>query len=125
MKVRFCVLIALAGAMISCFLAGPAYAVKAFKDEFEAKYVKTDSAAPAAAVQQARCNICHLPKSKSLRNAYGQALGELLDREKDQDDKARIAAALEEVANKKANPSDPKSPTFGQRIKQGKLPCEP
>jgi hypothetical protein len=65
-----------------------------------------------------------MPKSKKLRNAYGQALDELLDREADADNKAKIDAALDKVAGMKCDPKDSKSGTFGDRIKQGKLPCD-
>lgn len=129
MKRRWFVMMALVGAMVSVLLATPAHAVKAFKDEFEVKYVKADSKTPAdvalaEAVAKARCSVCHMAKSKKLRNAYGQALDQLLDREADADNKAKIGEALDKVAGMKCDPKDAASPTFGDRIKQGQLPCD-
>jgi cytochrome c2 len=97
---------------------------KAFRDEFIAKYVKPDSTdarekAFAAACEKAKCNICHEGISKKNRNAYGKELAKLLKRERDKDDKPKIQAALDKVAAMKP---DPKSPTFGELIKAGRLP---
>lgn len=109
-------------------LAAPAMALKPFKDEFEAKYVKPDSKNPndvalAKAVQEAKCLICHEGKSKKNRNAFGAQLDKLLS-EDDVENKKKIQEALEKVAAMKCDPQNPKSPTFGERIKQGKLPAE-
>lgn len=105
-----------------------AFAVKQFKDAFEAKYVKPQGSAAEEialkkAVETAKCAICHAGETKKVRNAYGAELGKLLDRKKDKDDRAKIEAALEKVAAVKSNAKDPKSPTFGELIRQGKLPC--
>ena len=104
-----------------------AEAVKRFKDEFEAKYVKPDSKDPneralADAAAKAKCLICHEGKRKKNRNAYGKALAELLDRKKDRDNQEKIRAALDDVAKKKSNPDDADSPPFGDLIAGGKLP---
>jgi hypothetical protein len=114
---------------VAALWAVPARAVKPFKDQFEAKYVKADSTAAAdvalaEAVKKARCNVCHEGKSKKQRNAYGAALNKLITMA-DKDDKAKIVQALDQVAGMKCNPKDDKSATFGDRIRQGKLPCEP
>lgn len=126
-RFRFVVLSGLALCIAVCWTV-PARAIKPFKDGFEAKYVKPDSKAPAdaalaAAVKQAKCTICHMGKSKKQRNPYGAQLAKLLNRERDKDDKAKIEQALEKVAAMKSDPSDPKAPTFGERISQGKLPA--
>jgi len=106
----------------------PAKADKAFFDEFVAKYVKPDSTDPKdqafkATVEKVRCNVCHVGRVKKNRNAYGQALDKLLDRQADKDNKAKIQAALDTVAKQHSNPDDQKSPTFGELIQQGKLPA--
>jgi hypothetical protein len=103
-----------------------AKAMKPFRDEFMAKYVKPDSAdakekAFAEAVQAAKCNVCHQGKSKKERNAYGRALNKFLS-EDDAENKEKIRAALDKAAAMKSNTDDPKSPTFGELIKAGKLP---
>lgn len=109
-------------------LAAPrALAIKQFKDEFDAKYVKPDSKDPkekalAEAATQAKCLICHEGASKKDRNPYGHALAKLLDRKEDKDNKEKIQAALDTAAKEKSKADDPNAPTFGDLIKEGKLP---
>jgi cytochrome c peroxidase len=114
-----------AGAMV--VTARTAYAVAAFRKEFETKYVNKEPSTDAeksllAVVKKAKCNVCHLGKKKKERNAYGVALSEELTK-KDSKNKEKIRAALEKVADMKSDPDDPGSPTFGQRIQQGELPA--
>ena len=102
----------------------PAFAIKEFFDEFKAVYVKPDSAdanekALAAEVETAKCNVCHAGSSKKERNAYGNALADLLDKKEDKKNADKIRKALETVA---AMPSAHGGPTFGDLLKQGKLP---
>ena len=117
----------LALAALMGLAVAPARADMSFRNEFIAKYVKPDSKDPkhqafAAACEKAKCNICHEGLSKKNRNRYGVALSKLLSREKDKDDKDKIQAALDKIAAVKSDPKDPKSPTFGELIKAGKLP---
>lgn len=100
----------------------PAFAIKQFADEFKAVYVK-DGTPLAAEVEQAKCNVCHVGKNKKDRNAYGEALAELLDKKEDKDNKDKIRQALETVAAKPSAGAG--SPTFGDLIKEGKLPGGP
>ncbi len=107
--------------------ASPALAVKEFKDAFRAKYVKPDSSdanavALANAFDQASCTVCHVGDNKKIRNDYGKQLARLLTKE-DKKNKAKIQAALDSVAKLKSKPSDPASPTFGEKIASGKLPA--
>ncbi len=113
-------------AVVACVAcaARPALAIKQFQDEFKAVYVKADSSDPAekalaAAVEGAKCNVCHKGKSKKDRNAYGDALAERLDKKEDAKNVDKIRKALETVA---AQPSADGGPTFGDLIKMGKLP---
>ncbi|HEY1600791.1 MAG TPA: hypothetical protein VGG64_14375 [Pirellulales bacterium] len=105
-----------------------AYAIKPFKDEFDAKYVKdSNNAEFVEAVKKANCNLCHGKNAegkddKKVRNAYGMALDKLLDKKEDAKNKEKIQAALDTVAAEKSNPDNPNAPTFGELIKQGKLP---
>ena len=104
-----------------------ALAVKAFSDQFRAKYVKEKPAndkekALAEAVAKAKCLVCHEGKSKKNRNPYGRQLAELLDRKTDKENLEKIKKALERVAKTKVDPKKKDSPTFGDRIAQGKLP---
>jgi hypothetical protein len=125
---NFCLLV-LFGLLTGTLLARieSAHAVAPFKKEFEEKYVKKDPSTPeekalAAAVMKAKCNVCHVGTKKKDHNAYGNALDTLLDKKADMKDTAKIQAALDKVAEMKSNPNDSNSPTFGELIKQGKLP---
>jgi hypothetical protein len=108
----------------------PVHAIEAFKNEFMNKYVKKDSTDPnekafAAAATNAKCMVCHVgPTNKKNRNAYGRALDELLDKKADAKNSQKIQDALKTVEGKKSNRNNPNSPTFGENIKQGKLPAD-
>ena len=105
-----------------------AKAIPTFKKQFEAKYVKKEGGsaeeqALAGAVKKIKCNVCHVGKKKKDRNAYGQALSELLDKKEDKKNLEKIDAALDTVAEQNSDPNDENSPTFGELIAQGKLPA--
>jgi hypothetical protein len=128
-RLTFCFALVLVTCVLCFSQTTPqASADKAFKDEFVAIYVKADSDKPqdkefAAAVEKAKCNLCHVGKVKKNRNGYGKALGELLSRKTDTEDKEKIQAALKKIEAKHSDPKDEKSPTFGELLKAGKLPC--
>ncbi len=103
----------------------PALARKPYKDQFDALYVKPESADPkekalAEAAGAAKCNICHVGKEKKDRNVYGKALAKIIAKKETDVDK--IKEALGKVAAEHSNPDDASSPTFGDLIKDGKLP---
>ena len=82
--------------------------------EFQ-KYVKT----------KAKCHICHQGKvtPKNVHhNAYGKHLVDLLDPKEDKKDLKKIKEAFDKVAKMHSDPEDEKSPTYGDLIKEGKLP---
>jgi hypothetical protein len=123
-----------AAAVVGGLMISSAQAVPPFKKEFDAKYVDKNSTdakvkAFSEAAGKANCLICHgkdatgKPDNK-VRNAYGQALDKLLDRKTDIKDVPKIQQALDTVAKEKSNPSDASSKTFGELIKDGKLPVE-
>jgi len=114
------VMVAVGAALAS----SPAFAIKQFADEFKAVYVK-EGTPLAAEVEKAKCNVCHVGKNKKDRNAYGNALAELLDKKTDKEDKEKIRKALEQVAGMSSDPSKPDAPKFGDLIKEGKLPGGP
>lgn len=132
MIVKKCLMLLIAVAVAQGTLlvtADSADAIVPFMREFAAKYVDKESADPemqafAKAVKTAKCNLCHKGKKKKDRNAYGEALSELLDKKKDKKDKAKIQEALEKVAQRKSSPDDDQAPTFGELIAQNKLPGE-
>lgn len=114
-------LMGVVAAAVALGSARDAFAIKQFADEFKAMYVK-EGTPLAAAVESAKCNVCHAGKSKKDRNAYGNALAELLDKDADKKDAAKIQAALTEVAGLPSDPAKADSPTFGSLIEAGKLP---
>lgn len=104
-----------------------AQAIPPFKKEFDAKYVKKDSSDPnekalAEAVERVKCNVCHKGKDKKMRNGYGEELAQLLDKKADAKNPEKIQQALDKVADMKSDPNNANSPTFGDLIKEGKLP---
>ena len=128
---RRALLFALSGALAAGTMlwvsTPPAEAIKPFKDQFEAKYVKKEpkeakEKAFAEAVAKVKCLVCHEGKRKKDRNVYGRQLAKLLDRKADMDNVKKIREALDKVAKMKVDPKDKKSPTFGDLIAEGKLP---
>ncbi len=107
----------------------PASAVKEFLAEFKALYVKPKTSDRTMkifneAVEKKGCTICHRgqpAKPKKAWNAYGTQLKQLINKN-DRENPQRIAAAMKTVGTIKSDPADPKSPTFGRRLSQGKLP---
>ena len=105
-----------------------AFGTAHFKKEFDSLYVKAEPASEeeknlAAAVNKAKCNVCHVGTSKKNRNDYGKAINQFLTK-KDIKDTDKIREALIKVADMKSKTGDDGSPTFGDLIKQGKLPSE-
>ncbi|MEI7564001.1 MAG: hypothetical protein WCJ39_10675 [bacterium] len=118
---NFVAMVGVAAALMAGASARPAFAIKQFFEEFKAVYVKADTPL-AAAVETAKCNVCHVGKSKKDRNAYGNALAELLDKKEDAKNVAKIRESLEKVAAMPSDPAKADAPTFGALIEQGKLP---
>ena len=70
-----------------------------------------------AEIETAKCGICH-GSDKKVRNDYGKAVGEALG-EKMVKDEEKIKAALKKA---EAGKSSTEGKTFGDLIKDGKLP---
>ncbi len=70
------------------------------------------------AAETAKCGVCHFGEKKSNRNDYGKAMGEGLGGKDIKD-----AKVLEEALKKaEAGKSATEGKTFGDLIKDGKLP---
>lgn len=122
-----------------------AQATAPFHKRFEEKYViENGNADFVAAIAEMKCNVCHVPdKPKKQRNAYGNALADLIPgnaqmrlnqarkagKEQLAAEEAKLLKELDEAFKKvETLPSDPtndKSATFGELIKEGKLPGGP
>ena len=122
----------LAAAMVLGLSLNATQARPPYKKEFDEKYVKKDSTVPAEksfaeAAEKAKCLVCHGKNAegkedKKVRNAYGAALAKLLNKN-DAKDIDKIKASLETVSKEKSDPDKAGSPTFGELIKEGKLPA--
>jgi len=114
----------IAVAVVATTAARPAFAIKQFFDEFKEMYVNAEGSdaekALAEAVETAKCNVCHYGKSKKDRNAYGEALSDLLDKKEDKENVEKIRASLEKVAGMEG----PDGKTFAARLKAGMLPAD-
>lgn len=109
--------------------ATPAFAIKQFGEAWDAYYVKeskNDDFKKLAG--DAKCNVCHIKEeNKKKHNPYGDALHEFLkkkdfpgDRFKKEPEKCKEEI---EAAFKKAEEAKNKDgKTFGELIKDGKLP---
>lgn len=73
-----------------------------------------------AAVKKAKCLVCHPVKDKKKRNNYGVAVGKGIGK-KNQKDVKVIAEALTKAEKEK---SATEGKTFGDLLKDGKLPGE-
>ena len=69
--------------------------------------------------KDAKCAICHPGKEKKERNNYGVALTKLLGAEKVTED-AKVKEALKKA---EAEKSAVDNKTFGELLKEGKLPA--
>ena len=109
---------------ISTSFVQPAHAIKQFYDEWVVEYLdkNSDQAYVDHVKKDVKCFICHQGKDRKHRNAYGAELAKLLNKKTDAKDKDKMLAAFKQVAEMKVDPNDPKSETFGDRIKAGKLP---
>ena len=112
----------------ACWRTPTSVAIPAFQKVFRKQYAdKEKNPEYYKTVKEAKCWVCHQydpeePKKKKKHNRYGEELEKLLDKKKDKKDVEKIIEALKTVAAMHSDPKDEKSPTYGELIKQGKLP---
>jgi hypothetical protein len=105
--------------------AAPAHAIAQFQAVFLKEYINDHENKDFAkfAKTKARCHICHRGKKPGpYHNEFGKHLIALLNPEKDKKDVDKIKAALAKVVKMHSDPKDEKSPTYGELLKEGKLP---
>ena len=106
-----------------------ASALPPFNKEWIAKYVTGNpNAGFVAAVGMAKCNVCHKGTSKKDHNEYGVALKKFITKKGYDALKANPVAAAKYITDGLASGEAEKSAagkTFGELIKEGKLPGEP
>ena len=113
------------GVCAVCGLAPPASAIVAFKREFQKLYITPDTNEEFAKLVKSNktgCFACHQGKKRTNHNAYGEELVKLLDKKKDIKNTKKIIASLRKVEKMHSDPDDEKSPTYGDLIKENKLP---
>lgn len=113
-------------AIIVGICAGTAHSRQQYKTEFFSKFVNRNSTDPneksfADSAVKAKCTVCHVGEEKKNRNAFGRELTKLL--QKNEKDTAKIDEAFDAVLKMKSVPDDPNSPTYGELMKEGKLPA--
>jgi cytochrome c553 len=112
--------------------AAPAFAIKQLADQFKTLYVG-DKATPEfkAAIEAAKCNVCHVEgeNKKKVRNAYGTAVHEALEKDKFpiadfKKEPAKFADRLNEIYKKleEEKSADAEKRTFGARMKANLSP---
>jgi hypothetical protein len=105
----------LAGAVAVALCLGLGSAADArpnYNKIFQEKYPDLEAA------KMAKCGVCHQGMDKKVRNGFGKAFGKDLG-EKKVMDAEKIKAALDKV---ESEPSAIEGKTFGDLIKDGKLP---
>lgn len=103
--------------LVSAMFSSPAGARAPYLKEFKEKYGA--DAEYGSLIDETKCFICHVGTKKTNRNDYGKALSKIVM--KNEKDKAKIAEALGKVEKEKS----PDGMTFGELIKEKKLPGGP
>ena len=121
-------LAACAGFVISAVLVDSARAVKVFTTEFNAVYLEDcDDAEFVETAKQRKCSVCHFGKKKKDLNAYGVAIGTLLDEDhyksrRVREEPEKVSQEVREALKKAESMKTPCGLTWGELLKSGKLP---
>lgn len=116
------------GSCVLALLVNSALALPAFNKEWQAKYVEGNgNAAFVEAATAAKCNVCHDANSKSKKdkNEYGKAVGKHLTKAeytKLKTDADAVNKYIIEGLEKTNAEKSSGGKTFGELIKEGKLP---
>ena len=112
--IRYFVLPAVAGALWLALPTREAEARPQYLEQFKKTYKPLAEAAEAK-----KCTTCHGMGKKTERNRYGQAIAAAFGEGKNVKDATNVEKALRGVESK---PSGVEGKTFGDLIKEGKLP---
>ena len=117
-----------AAAGIGLLTAGQAAGLPPIWEAWEEKYLSENPALKEQVLLRAQvqvsggtCMVCHHMHDKKRYHPYRAAIAKLLHRD-DWWDKAKIRQALDAVDQMQIDPKDENSPTFGDRIRSGRLP---
>jgi hypothetical protein len=125
-------------------LSVSAQAQPLFKKYFDRKYFPMEGeTAMKKAYESSSCNFCHIggADDRKHRNDYGKALSKLglkkedaanLTKKVETDNpvlfkktEAKVINAIDDAEKEHSDPKDKSSPTFGDLLKEGKLPKSP
>lgn len=115
-------------AFVSAVLVSPATALPPFSAAWKVKYVEGNADQKfLAAVETAKCNVCHdaASKSKKDKNEYGKAVGKYLTKADYDKVKADMEAAKKFIQEGLAKAEAEKAAsgkTYGDLLKAGSLP---
>lgn len=124
MKSRWALAVAVAMSATLVF-GGNAHAIMPFLDAFKATY--KDNAELLKAVEEQKCNVCHIQgKGKKEKNAFGIAVhdagAEKKMAEEFKNNKEDATKKFAEILKKAEDKKSASGKTFGELIKEGKLP---
>jgi hypothetical protein len=108
----------------AALLASQASALPPFNKEWTGKYAEGNAKLGEAATA-AKCNVCHVGKSKKDKNEYGKAVGKYLTKKQYEAVKADADAAKKYVIEGLEKSEAEKSASgksYGEIIKAGELP---
>ena len=113
-RIKNFALLSLVVAVVAGLLCAPnaAFGRALYCKTFIAEYKNVEEA------KKTSCKICHVGESKKDRNDYGQALAKLIQKEEKDGDK--VKEVLKKV---EAEKSSVEGRTFGDLLKDGKLPA--
>ncbi len=114
----------LVGALAFSAYLGTAHARPKYPPIFMDYY--KDNAGVSAAAKEAKCNVCHDPKDKKIRNEYGKAVNKNLKKEdfdKLKDNAQGLSKKVGEALKAAEDEKNSEGKTFGEIIKSGKLPA--
>lgn len=116
--------------MMSILVSGalPALAIKPLNDQFKAKYVDDKATAGfKTAIEEAKCNVCHVGGDKKKRNPFGEAFEKQMkkdnfpfaDLKKNPKDLPKYADRLNDIFKKieDEKSGDKEKRTFAERMK--------
>lgn len=105
-------------------LVSNAQAIPPFAKVFKETY--GGNAAIAKGIEEQKCNVCHKGTKKTEKNAYGIALHDVGAEKKMNDafkaDEAAAAKKFVEILKKAEEKKSASGKTFGELLKDGKLP---
>lgn len=109
---------------LSLFTGTDASARPQYKSRFDDATKDTKAA---ELIKGHKCNVCHYVTDKKKRNDFGQAVNKHIDKatfDKLKGEKEKLDKKIEEAIQAAMKEKSPEGKTFGELIKEGKLPAK-